>query len=66
MRKEDLFPDMAPADSAQRIRGSATRIRSLRSQVGHDGLTPSAARTLIDELTAVLEEVASALDRGKA
>ena len=66
MRKEDLFPDMTPADPAQRIRGSATRIRSLRGQVGHDGLTPSAARTLIDELTAVLEEVATALERIKA
>jgi len=66
MRKEDLFPDMAPADSAQRIRGSATRIRSLRTQVGHDGLTPTAARTLIDELTSVLEEVARALDQTQA
>jgi len=65
MRKEDLFPDMAPADPAQRIRGSATRIRSLRTQVGHDGLTPAAARTLIDELTSVLEEVARALDRNQ-
>ena len=63
MRKEVLFPDLEPADPAQRIRSSATRIRSLRSQVGHDGLTPSAARTLIDELTAVLEELARVLDR---
>ena len=66
MRKEDLFPDMAPADPAQRIRGSATRIRSLRTQVGPDGLTPTAARTLIDELTSVLEEVARALDQTQA
>ena len=62
MRKEDLFPDMAPADPGQRIRSSATKIRSLRSQVGHDGLTPAAARTLIDELASALEEVANALD----
>ena len=63
MRKEDLFPDLAHLDPSQRIRGAATRIRSLRSQVGHDGLTPSAARTLIDELTSVLEEVAKALEK---
>lgn len=62
MRKEDLFPDLADPDPAKRIRGAATRIRALRSQVGHDGLTPSAARTLIDELTSVLEEVAKALE----
>lgn len=63
MRKEDLFPDLADPDPARRIRGAATRIRALRSQVGHDGLTPSAARTLIDELTSVLEEVAKALEK---
>ncbi len=62
MRKEDLFPDLAPVDPAQRIRSSATKIRSLRSQVGHEGLSPSAARTLIDELTTVLEELAKTLD----
>jgi hypothetical protein len=62
MRKEDLFPDLAAPDPAQRIRGAATRIRALRSQVGHDGLTPAASRTLIDELTSALEEIAKALD----
>ena len=63
MKKEDLFPDLAPADPANRIRGAAVRIRTLRTQVGHEGLTPSATRTLIDELTMALEEVASALDQ---
>ena len=66
MRKEDLFPDLAPVDPSQRIRASAVRIRSLRSQLGHDGLTPAGARTLIDELTSVLEEVATALDQVSA
>ena len=66
MRKEDLFPDLTPADPTERIRSAATRIRSLRGQVGNDGLTPSATRTLIDELTKALEEVAGALDRPKA
>ena len=62
MRKEDLFPDLAEPDPGRRIRSAATRIRSLRSQVGQDGFTPSAARALIDELTAALEEVAKALE----
>ncbi len=62
MRKEDLFPDRATAEPAERIRNAATRIRGLRSQVSHDGLTPSATRTLIDELTSALEAVAGALD----
>ena len=63
MRKEDLFPDLAPTDPGQRIRSSAAKIRTLRSQIGHDGLTPAGARTLIDELTSVLDELAKALDR---
>jgi len=63
MRKEDLFPDLAPADPSSRIRSAVVRIRGLRSQVGHEGLTPSATRTLIDELTMALEEIATALDR---
>jgi len=66
MRKEDLFPEMSPVDPAKRIRSSATRIRSLRSQVGHDGLSPSASRILIDELTAVLEELARVLEETKS
>ena len=66
MRKEDLFPEMAPANPGQRIRSSATKIRSLRSQVGHDGLTPTAARSLIDELSSALEEVAKALEGMKS
>jgi hypothetical protein len=61
MRKEDLFPDLAPADPEQKLRSSAVKIRSLRSQVGHEGLTPSATRTLIDELASALETVADAL-----
>jgi uncharacterized protein (UPF0147 family) len=63
MRKEDLFPDMAEPDPSKRLRNAATRIRALRSQVGHDGFSPNTARTLIDELTSVLEEIAKALER---
>ena len=63
MRKEDLFPDMAPASAPERVRAAVTRIRGLRGQVGHDGLTPSATRTLIDEVTSALEEIAAALEK---
>ncbi len=63
MRKEDLFPDLAPADPSARIRDAATRIRNLRGQVGHDGLSPAASRTLIDEITKALEAILSALDQ---
>lgn len=65
MRKEDLFPDLAAADPAQRIRNASTKIRILRSQIGHDGLTPAGARTLIDELTTALDEIARALESSK-
>lgn len=65
MRKEDPFPDMERKDPSGRIRDSITRIRNLRGQVGHDGLTPAASRSLIDELTKVLEEVAQALEGGR-
>jgi hypothetical protein len=61
MDVHDLFPDAPRPDPGRRIRAAATKIRSLRSQVGHDGLTPSAARVLIEELTAALDACASAL-----
>ena len=62
MRKEDLFPDLADAEPTQRIRNASTKIRNLRSQIGHDGLTPAGARTLIDELTAALDEIARSFE----
>lgn len=61
----DLFEDADRPGPAHRIRGAVTRIRNLRGQVGHDGLTPSAARTLIDELTRALEACADALEEGE-
>ena len=61
MDVHDLFPDAPRPDASHRIRAAATKIRSLRSQVGPDGLTPSASRTLIDELSAALEACAGAL-----
>jgi hypothetical protein len=62
MDVHDLFPDAPRPDASRRIRSATSKIRQLRSQVGHDGLTPSAARTLLDELTAALDACASALE----
>lgn len=61
----DLFPDAAAPDPARRIRAACVKLRGLRTQLGHDGLTPQGARALIDELTAALEAAAQALDGTK-
>lgn len=58
----DPFGDAPPADPVRRIRSAVGRIRNLKGQVGHDGFTPSAARSLIDELTAALTACAGALE----
>jgi hypothetical protein len=63
VKKRDLFPDLAPGEPKARVRDAITRIRNLRGQVGHDGLTPAASRTLIDEVTRALEEIVTALDK---
>jgi hypothetical protein len=56
------FPDAPAPDPARRIRAAAVKLRSLRTQLGHDGLTPSGARTLIDEISAALDACAQALE----
>lgn len=48
-------------DPVGRIEHAARKIRRLRTQMGSDGLTPSAARELIDELTAALDAAARVL-----
>jgi hypothetical protein len=60
--RPDLFPDAAAPDPARRIRAANVKLRSLRTQLGHDGLTPAGARILIDEITAALEACAQALE----
>ena len=47
--RPDLFPDAPPPDPARRIRAATVKLRALRTQLGHDGLTPQGARTLIDD-----------------
>ena len=48
-------------ESAARIENSARKIRSLRSQLGAEGLTYAASRELIDEVATALEAAARAL-----
>lgn len=51
----------APDEAAQKIEQAARRIRGLRSQLGSEGLTLSATRELIDELSSALDAAARAL-----
>jgi hypothetical protein len=53
--------DDATLDAASRIEHAARKIRGLRTQMGAEGLTLSATRELIDELTAALDAAARAL-----
>ena len=64
--EDSLFGERATAAPAKRIRDAAKKIRSLRGQIAHDGLTPSASRTLLDELTRALEACAEALEKADA
>lgn len=59
---DDLLGERADVPPPKRIREAAKKIRSLRSQIAHDGLTPSASRTLLDELNRALEACADALE----
>lgn len=63
--KDDIFAEVPDVDPARRIRGAATKLRRLRAQVGADGLSPAAARTLIDEVTAALDACATAIERSE-
>jgi hypothetical protein len=57
-------PDAEPADDpASSIEHASARIRRLRGQVGADGLTPSATRELIDQLTTALDAAAKGIRR---
>jgi hypothetical protein len=54
-------PTESPGEAATRIEHAARKIRGLRSQLGSEGLTLSATRELIDELSAALDAAARAL-----
>jgi len=56
------FGDTAAGGGPQsRLRSAVTRLRILRSQAGADGLTPSATRSLLDEVVSALEAIEDAL-----
>lgn len=54
-------PTEAPYEAAARIEQAARKIRGLRSQLGSEGLTLSATREMIDEISAALDAAARAL-----
>lgn len=51
----------APLDPAERIEHAARKIRMLKSRLGAEGLTLSATRELIDELSLALDATARAI-----
>jgi hypothetical protein len=54
----------AAGDPQSRLRASIVRLRLVRGQAGSDGLTPSATRSLLDELLRALEAIEEALPPG--
>lgn len=50
-----------PAEAAATIEHAAARIRRLKQQVGAEGLSLSATRELIDQLSSALDAAAGAL-----
>lgn len=55
-------PDAVPDDDpASTIEHASARIRRLRGQVGADGLTPSATREMLDQVTTALDAAARAI-----
>lgn len=55
----------APLDPAARIEHAARKIRMLKSRLGAEGLTLSATRELIDELSGALDAMARAIREGE-
>lgn len=59
--EEEESRSRTPAEAAATIEHAAARIRRLKQQVGAEGLTLSATRELIDQLSAALDAAAGAL-----
>ena len=55
--------EVSPAEAVTRIEQAARKIRSLRAQLGAEGLTMPASRDLIDETATALEMSARTLRR---
>jgi len=52
-------------DPAQVIRGAAARIGRLKGHVGHEGLSPAAARSLVEDVSRALHACADALGNSR-
>jgi hypothetical protein len=61
-RANPFGDDDGDLDPVEQIGHSARKIRSLRTQLGAEGMTLSATRVLIDELSKSLDAMARALD----
>jgi flagellin-like hook-associated protein FlgL len=53
--------DSSAAEAANRLEHAARKVRNLRTQLGAEGLTLSATRELIDEISAAFDAAARAL-----
>lgn len=60
-RSNPFGDDEGDLDPVERIAHASRKIRSLRTQLGAEGLTLSATRILIDELSISLDAMARAL-----
>lgn len=60
-RANPFGDDDGDLDPVEQIAHAARKIRSLRTQLGAEGLTLSATRVLIDELSKSLDAMARAL-----
>jgi len=66
-RRVNPFDDDADTGSdVGRIEHAASKIRRLKTQLGAEGLTLSATRTLLDEVSAALDAAAHALREGRS
>lgn len=64
-RRNPFADEGGDLDPVTRIEHAARKIRGLRTQLGAEGLTLSATRELIDELSGALDAAARALREGQ-
>lgn len=65
-RRVNPFGDEADAGGdIGRIEHAASKIRRLKTQLGAEGLTLSATRALLDEVSAALDAAANVLREGR-
>jgi hypothetical protein len=66
-RRNPFGDDETGLDPIERLGHAARKIRSLKTQLGAEGLTLAATRILLDEVSAALEAASNALrSRGES